>query len=763
MMQIKGFQRLFVSVFFLALGDAVSNLNAQNYIVRSGDYWTYWDLGFEPDPDWTSTYYDDSLWGLGPSPLGYGEPYIATDLYPAGMTAYFRTYFLFERLPTFTPVRVRVRRDDGVIIYLNGIEMFRNNMPDGEVDDTTAALSSVEADSFVEFTIDDVFYFENGYNVIAAEVHQQSGFSDDLVFDLELIDDSGGTGRHVEITSPADNTSVAIGSDVTITANAGPAAEVTGVNFYSGTTLLATDTNAPYQTVLYSVQPSNYVVRAVAMFNDSTSLTSAPVRFTAAAAQVIRGPYLQLGTPTSIIVKWRTDAASDSVVRYGLSPLSLNQSASAPAVTVNHEVQLSGLTPDTRYYYSIGSSTATLAGTDDYYFVTTPLGPKPTRIWVTGDAGGAGRIPPDLGLHRLRDAYYNYDPASYTDLWLMRGDNAYDLGADDEYQRGMFNVYPDLLRKTVVWPTIGNHEYYTDVYLNIFSLPKNGEAGGVASGVENYYSFNYGDIHFVCLAGYYSGSLSSNGPMCNWLKADLEANTNKWLIAFWHQPPYTKGSHDSDSFQETSMTEMRTNAVPILESYGVDLVLSGHSHVYERSYLLRGHYGYSWDFAPEMMLDSGSGRVDDTGPYVKQTSGANADQGTVYVVNGSSGWTLGCCYGVHPAMYRSLRQIGSLILDIEGDALQGTFLRGDGVVDDYFTIRKDGAVVQIVNISVDDGTTTLSWTSKPGRHYRVEFTGNLAVGWTPVGDLIEANGTLTTTGHVTGGAVQGFYRVLQTD
>ena len=196
-------------------------------------------------------------------------------------------------------------------------------------------------------------------------------------------------------------------------------------------------------------------------------------------------------------------------------------------------------------------------------------------------------------------------------------------------------MYPEILRQTVVWSTIGNHDV-SPAYFDVFTLPRNGEAGGVPSGVENYYSFDYGAIHFICLGGYYSGSRLSNGVMCTWLKADLEANTNKWLIAFWHQPPYTKGSHDSE--REFDLVEMRQNAVPILESYGVDLVLCGHSHVYERSYLLHGHYGYMNSLQPSMILDAGSGRVDDTGAYVKQTSGASLRAmvvGTPAVATGS--------------------------------------------------------------------------------------------------------------------------------
>src|SRR5438046_8248145 len=99
---------------------------------------------------------------------------------------------------------------------------------------------------------------------------------------------------------------------------------------------------------------------------------------------------------------------------------------------------------------------------------------------------------------------------------------------------------------------------------------------------------------------------------------------------------------------------------------------------------------------PSMSLEAGSGWVDDTGAYVKQTSGADAEKGTVYVVAGNGGWNSGCCYGLHPVMYRSLTEIGSLVIDIDGDTLQGTFVRGDGLINDYFTIIKHESAVRIV-------------------------------------------------------------------
>ena len=98
--------------------------------------------------------------------------------------------------------------------------------------------------------------------------------------------------------------------------------------------------------------------------------------------------------------------------------------------------------------------------------------------------------------------------------------------------------------------------------------------------------------------------------------------------------------------------------VPILESYGVDLVLCGHSHCYERSFLLDGHYGFSHTLVPSMLRDAGSGREEDTGAYRKSDPSLSAHQGTVYVVNGSSGWaTFGSMD--HPAMFKSLLRTGS--------------------------------------------------------------------------------------------------------
>ena len=134
------------------------------------------------------------------------------------------------------------------------------------------------------------------------------------------------------------------------------------------------------------------------------------------------------------------------------------------------------------------------------------------------------------------------------------------------------------------------------------------------------------------------------------------------------------------------LTEMRQNFVPILEAGGVDFVLSGHSHDYERSHLLDGHYGVSTNLLPSMILNGGGGRVDLDGPYEKP-AGNPPHRGAVYIVAGSSGKVSGGRLN-HPAHWLSLNKLGSLIIDIDGAEANVRFLGERGQTRDYFTLRK---------------------------------------------------------------------------
>ena len=486
----------------------------------------------------------------------------------------------------------------------------------------------------------------------------------------------------------------------------------------------------------------------------SVVLLTPIIRCAGSTVSVTRGPYLQLGTTSNIVVRWRTDQPTSSRVQYGLTPLALNLQASDSSLVTDHVVTLTNLAENTRYYYSVGGA-STLVGGPELYFYTAPIHPKPTRIWVLGDAGTAFNQPDysQLGLivegqRPVRDAYYAYAQSRYTDVWLLLGDNAYNDGNDGDYTSNFFNIYPQMTRQSVIWPAIGNHEVNLSVgdataYLDIFSLPTQGEAGGVPSGDERYYSFDYGNIHFVCLDSEISNR-DPGSPQLTWLAADLAANTKDWLIVFWHSPPYSKGSHDSDA--RSNLIKMRQNVVPLIEAHGVDLVLCGHSHVYERSYLIDGHYGYSSSWSPTMAKDSGSGRTNETGAYLKEGVGPAARKGAVYVVTGSAGWAWQNVGLNHPAMYVGMSALGSMVIDVNSNRLDAKFLRETGAVDDYFTLVKGGQAepFRLATFRVRDGVVTAQWKSVAGMRYRIVKRANLQSS-----DWIDASGDILATGATT--------------
>jgi len=437
-----------------------------------------------------------------------------------------------------------------------------------------------------------------------------------------------------------------------------------------------------------SIREQAMLRRFVSLLAFFAIATAASIPLEGQSATVTRGPYLQLGTPTSIVVRWRTTTPVVGRVQFGPSPGVVSGSGQETSARTEHEVRLAGLVPDTIYYYSIGTPTTTIAGDATFHFRTSPIPgtQRPLRVWVIGDSGTA-----DANAAAVRDAYTAFTGPRPTDLWLMLGDNAYNDGLDQEYQAAVFNMYPAMLRTSVLWPAYGNHDgsasdsaTNTGPYYDIFTLPKQGEAGGVASGTEAYYSFDYANIHFVELESFETDR-SPTGPMLTWLQRDLAANTQPWVIVFFHHPPYSKGSHNSDT--EIELVEMRQNVVPILENFGVDLVLSGHSHSYERSFLIDGHYGDSTTFGAAMKKDGGSGRPDASGAYQKPTYSMAPHEGTVYTVAGTAGHLGGGTLN-HPAMYLSQAVLGSLVLDVLGNRLDATFLDSTGVRRDYFSIVK---------------------------------------------------------------------------
>ncbi|MGZ8516565.1 MAG: purple acid phosphatase family protein, partial [Chitinophagaceae bacterium] len=618
-------------------------------LISYNSSWKYRDNGSNQGTAWRSTSFSDAAWATGNAQLGYGDGDETTVVrYGSSssnkyITTYFRKTITIPDISQYTGYNLSLKRDDGAVVYINGTEVFRSNMPSGTIGYTTRASSAAGDDgNTAQLKTLTPSQLRAGSNTVAVEVHQNVNTSSDLSFDLELKGITGSGG----------------GTSATLT----------------------------------------------------------------------RGPYLNSALQNGIVIRWRTDLATNSKVSYGTSAGSLLQSVTDNTATTEHIVSLTGLTANTLYYYSIGSTTQTLQGDGTNYFKTMPLAgsTQKIRVLAMGDMGNNS-----TNQVNVRNAYQAFNGNNYTDAWLLLGDNAYSNGTDAEFQNNFFNIYQGSISKNhVLWPSPGNHDYagssarqadHAIPYYDMFTLPKNGEAGGVASGTEAFYSYNYGNIHFISLDSY--GWETGNtrlydtlGRQAVWLKQDLAANTQPWTIVYFHHPPYSKGSHNSDVDNEE--IKMRQNIVPILERYKVDLVLSGHSHIYERSFLINGHYGTESTFSPSLhALSSSSAKYNGSAnscAYIKNTT--DLRNGIVFAVVGSAGQLGGTSTGYpHNAMYYSnSTNGGTLFFEVENNRLDGKWIGADGVIRDNFTIMKN--VNKSSQVSILAGTSTELTASWQGNY-----------------------------------------------
>jgi hypothetical protein len=413
----------------------------------------------------------------------------------------------------------------------------------------------------------------------------------------------------------------------------------------------------------------------------------------AQAPDIIRGPYLNSVSSTSAIIRWRTEKPTDSKVTFSKNFPEAGQVVEVVDrnVVADHEITIKDLSPATKYYYSVGAMGAKASLYEEQFLSTAPLvgSTNPVRIWALGDFGDGSK-----NQLACRDAIIKETFDHRPDAWLWLGDNAYNIGLDEEYQRHVFRVYQEsFFKNTNLYPSPGNHDYGkakrnpSDIsYFKIFTMPSNGESGGIPSGSESYYAVDFGNVHLISLDS--QGELDGGfriydtlSKQVTWLKRDLAANKLPWTIVYFHHPPYTKGSHDSD--RENELVKIRENLLTILERFKVDLVLTGHSHVYERTHPLRGHYGEANSFDPKK-------HIVETKESPNNYRVGKEGQGVIYIVSGSGGQVGGQAdgYPLRAATYYNTTVGGSLLMDFNDNRLDAKWICADGQVRDQFSITK---------------------------------------------------------------------------
>ena len=315
-------------------------------------------------------------------------------------------------------------------------------------------------------------------------------------------------------------------------------------------------------------------------------------------ANLARWPYVQHVTSSSAVIAWGVvapggatpDDAPAGQVRFGRDPAHDGQVAAdsvqiIPALPdggdmVLYGAQLGGLEPATDYCYKVITDGQELAG--GLHLRTAPATDDAVvRFAAIGDFGGGTEE-----QVRVRDQIIAVHERDGIDLILTTGDNAYASGTHVEWQTNVFDVYRELFAEIPFMATIGNHDNKTDEagpYLDDLFLPRQAL---LERDQERYYSIDWGPLHFVgldteralddMLPGLLDPELKDPAQQDGWFRADMEANERPWRIAAFHQPTYSNTDGRSPELR------MRQAFVPMFEEFGVQLVLQGHNHLYER-------------------------------------------------------------------------------------------------------------------------------------------------------------------------------------
>lgn len=289
-------------------------------------------------------------------------------------------------------------------------------------------------------------------------------------------------------------------------------------------------------------------------------------------ALILKGPYLQNVTQDSITIRWETDIDSPSQIAYG-SSVSYGTYVSGRTFTIEapttgltlptpdgfqHEVVISGLASSTEYHYQV-TSVALLS--EDSTFTTAATPSDPFRFVIYGD----NRTNHDD--HRtVVEAIIPAKP----DFLVNTGDLV-NMGIILEDWNKFFEIEQPLLKSSPLFPCFGNHEFGGEhIFKGYFSLPE-------ATGSGLYYSFNYGNSHFIIINT--EEDISSGSAQHKWVAEDLAAAGENpdivHIFAFFHRPAYSSGNHGGDDGIAAALA-------PLFNTYDVDIAFSGHDHDYER-------------------------------------------------------------------------------------------------------------------------------------------------------------------------------------
>ena len=169
---------IYKSIFIVFFGLSIFTSYSQEVLIQNGDKWSYYDKGYLKD-NWFETL-NNEHWKTGYSPLGYGDRLITTSINYGNnqddkdIIKYFSKKITITDASKFKGFEFRLQRDDGAIIYVNGKELYRDNMPDGHITHKTKSIHVIDGEEEALFYVK-IFastIFKNGDTTISIQVHQ---------------------------------------------------------------------------------------------------------------------------------------------------------------------------------------------------------------------------------------------------------------------------------------------------------------------------------------------------------------------------------------------------------------------------------------------------------------------------------------------------------------------------------------------------------------------------------------------------------------
>ncbi|MFF2889514.1 S-layer homology domain-containing protein [Paenibacillus sp. NPDC057967] len=506
-------------------------------LLPKNSVWKYLDNGSDQGTAWRAVSFDDAAWNAGPAPLGYPASDATTlfgsmktvvsfggDSSKKHRTTYYRTTFQVEDLTLITKLFGQFGVDDGVVLYANGVEVYRFNMPEGEPDYQTLSATTLGSPTTetADLTGNMLSVLKQGTNVLAAEVHQRSDSSSDLYWDMQLI------GNPVGLTP--ESSGDLIPTAIALTYNGDPSS-AQGFAWYTDSSITGTKLQVAEAS---KVAGNTMPVADTITFN---------------------------GTSTEIYVfQSREDKSAGKRISYA-----------------SHKATATGLKPNTTYSYRLGDGQEGHWSEIRTFKTANPSADAFQFLYMT-DTQGTTASDYVTWKHTLDEAMKTF-PAS--EFFTLTGDLV-DHGDIEDQWMWLLNTPQDTLRSLPFVPALGNHESkLNNNFWYHFNVPNVSYTGAKPDG--SVYSFEYGDAQFMIINTEYN---EVNGvdvvykKQEEWLRAEAAKSNKPWKIVLFHKSPYSVASHTNDS----DVLFFRDKLTKLFDEIGIDVVLSGHDHTYTRTY-----------------------------------------------------------------------------------------------------------------------------------------------------------------------------------